>query len=207
MQQIDKVYWHWSATTYGWNGLEGSPPHPCYHTTIDGNGKTTRHVPYSEPLFAHTYARNRNSVAIGLACMFKGDWKNFPPTDMQIDSLAKETAKIALAKGWQPTELGLRQYCLTHAEAAGLRDYPEGLVLRAKGNNDDSFARSVGLPHANYGPSHWRGAIERQDWPGGPVDRWDLWMIKEHDPEGSGGYRLRLKTAEWMLKIEAMDKR
>ena len=57
------IYLHWTATGYDWI----RPGH--YHSIIGGDGRVHRLHAYSVDLPAHTYGRNRNSVALSCACM------------------------------------------------------------------------------------------------------------------------------------------
>ena len=90
---------------------------------------------YSVDLPAHTYGRNRNSVALSCACMggIPDPWTQ-PPTPAQLNSLCAEAAAIARSWGWQDADISL-QSVMTHAEAASNRD---GRVM-----------------HDNYGPLMW----------------------------------------------------
>lgn len=189
--KIEKIYLHWSATGYDWK----VPGH--YHTVITGDGQAHRLTDYKTPLHEHTYARNHNAIAISLACMGSNNPWDYPPTEAQIDSMAKECAKVALGLGWPADETGLKKLIMTHAECAANRDYPLELVKRAQGRGED-FARSIGLPHDNYGPSSWSDG-----WPGGHVERWDLHQLRQTDKPGAGGFELRRRTVAWMRKIQA----
>ena len=57
------LYLHWTATSYDWI----RPGH--YHSIISGDGRVHRLHDYNVDLPAHTYGRNRNSVALSCACM------------------------------------------------------------------------------------------------------------------------------------------
>ena len=57
------LYLHWTATPYDWI----RPGH--YHSIISGDGRVHRLHDYNVDLPAHTYGRNRNSVALSCACM------------------------------------------------------------------------------------------------------------------------------------------
>jgi hypothetical protein len=52
------LYLHWTATPYTWI----RPGH--YHSIIGGDGRVHRLHDYNVDLPAHTYGRNRNSVAL-----------------------------------------------------------------------------------------------------------------------------------------------
>jgi hypothetical protein len=129
-----------------------------------------------------------------------GTWSN-PPTEKQIDSMAKECAKVVIGLKWPKDEVELKKLIMTHAEAASNRDYPLDLVKQYDGDSD-SIAQSIGLPHANYGPSSWSDG-----WPGGTVERWDLWQLRPTDKGGAGGFEIRKRVVEWIKKIQAMQKK
>lgn len=196
MQEIKRIYLHWTATGYGW----AEPGH--YHAVVDDKGGVKRLTDYHERLNSHTYGRNKDSVAIAAACMLNSDWKNYGPTKAQVDGMCKEAAKIALGLKWEPNKLFLSHRIMTHAEAAANRDYSLELVKKFSGKSPsadyDHAAQEAGLPHYNYGPSSWP-----DKWPGGDVVRWDLWKITEGDAGGTGGDKLREKIVEWMIKIKA----
>ena len=105
---------------------------------------------------AHTYGRNRNSVA--LSCGRMGDipdpW-NQPPTHAQLTSLCAEAAAIVRNWGWREDDISI-QSVMTHAEAASNRD---GRLM-----------------HDNYGPVIWGGAGEH----------WDLLQLEKNGPCDSG---------------------
>lgn len=187
---IKKIYLHWSATPYNWR----EPGH--YHCVIDGEGTAWRLTSYRTPLHAHTYARNTEAVGIAMACMGGSGWADYAPTERQIDGLAKEVAKVALGLGWPADAKALKKLIMTHAEAAANRDYPIEDVREA--GESDSAARALGLPHGNYGPSTWSDG-----WPGGTVERWDLWQLRPTDKGGAGGFEIRDRIVAWMRKIKA----
>ena len=69
---------------------------------------------------AHTWHRNSRAIGIALDCCYGASiwadgtvqYGDYPPTETQIDTLAKVVAKILI-------EIGLPLYCvMTHAEAA-----------------------------------------------------------------------------------------
>lgn len=218
-----KGYGHWSATPYSWLGNE-------YHTVINrceshlfpGHIQNEdkdfpgvwihRMTPYTTDLHSHTYGRNTNSFSVSIACMGndprtgKSGFDAYPPTPDMVEVFCKEVAKVALGLKWEASPGYLESAFLTHAEAAGLRDYPIKLVRKAPGKDNDVKARTIGdhgiyLPHDNYGPSHWKGAYTRQDWPGGTCDKWDLWQLSPKDVGGIGGYLIRDKVISWMKRI------
>ena len=144
------IYLHWTATGYDWI----RPGH--YHSIIGGDGRVHRLHAYSVDLLAHTYGRNRNSVALFCACMggIPDPW-TLPPTPAQLNSLCTEAAAIARSWGWQDADISL-QSVMTHAEAASNRD---GRVM-----------------HDNYGPMIW----------GGSGERWDLLQLEKNGPSDGG---------------------
>ena len=144
------IYLHWTATGYGWI----RPGH--YHSIIGGDGRVHRLHAYSVDLPAHTYGRNRNSVALSCACMggTPDPW-TLPPTPAQLTTLCAEVAAIARSWGWQEADISL-QSVMTHAEAASNRD---GRVM-----------------HDNYGPMIW----------GGTGERWDLLQLQKNGPSDGG---------------------
>lgn len=186
---IKKIYLHWSATPYTWKELGH------YHTVVTGDGQVHRLTDYHTPLYAHTYARNQDAIAISLACMGNGGFRDYPPTEAQIDSMCKECAKVAIGLGWPADATKLKKLIMTHAECAANRDYPLETVMEAQGKGE-AYACSIGLPHDNYGPSSWSDG-----WPGGNVERWDLWQLRPSDKGGAGGFELRDRIVAWMKKL------
>ena len=89
-----------------------------YHSLIGGDGRVHRIHACSVDLPAHTYGRERNSVAISCACMggIPDPWTQ-PPTPAQLISLCAEAAVIAHSLGWQEGDISL-QSVMAHAEAA-----------------------------------------------------------------------------------------
>ena len=153
------IYLHWTATGYDWI----RPGH--YHSIIGGDGRVHRLHAYSVDLPAHTYGRNRNSVALSCACMggIPDPWTQ-PPTPAQLTSLCAEAAAIARSWGWQEGDISL-QSVMTHAEAASTRD---GRVM-----------------HDNYGPVIW----------GGSGERWDLLQLEKNGPiDGGEQLRQRIRA-------------
>ena len=77
---------------------------------------------------AHTYGRNRNSVALSCACMggVPDPWTQ-PPTESQLNSLCAEAA--AVAWGWGAEQITVERV-MTHAEAASNRDGRDARQLR-----------------------------------------------------------------------------
>ena len=144
------IYLHWTATGYDWI----RPGH--YHSIIGGDGRVHRLHAYSVDLPAHTYGRNRSSVALSCACMggIPDPWTQ-PPTTAQLNNLCAETASIARDWGWREADITI-QSVMTHAEAASNRD---GRWM-----------------HDNYGPVIW----------GGTGERWDLLQLEKGGPNDGG---------------------
>ena len=144
------IYLHWTATPYDWI----RPGH--YHSIIGGDGRVHRLHAYNVDLPAHTYGRNRNSVALSCACMggVPDPWTQ-PPTEAQLNSLCIEAADVALGWGWGAELISVKRV-MTHAEAASNRD---GRWM-----------------HDNYGPVIW----------GGTGERWDLLQLKKNGPIDGG---------------------
>lgn len=192
-----KIYLHWSATPYDWK----QPGH--YHTIVTGDGTVHKLHSYDDNLSAHTYNRNYNSISLAIACMGGNNyWKEYPPTEKQIEALCREAALVAKKFRYTVEDITVKNI-MTHAEAAANRDYPiekaklvSGWRLPASKTMEIEYlkkAESYGLPHENYGPSSWHDG-----WPGGFVDRWDLWQLKSTDKGGVGGFLLRKKIKQYM---------
>ena len=89
------LYLHWTATPYDW--IRSGH----YHSIISGDGRVHRLHDYNVDLPAHTYGRNRNSVALSCACMggVPDPWIQ-PPTEPQLNSICAEAAAVARSLGW-----------------------------------------------------------------------------------------------------------
>lgn len=162
-----KLYLHWSATAYNWY----QSGH--YHMVIQGGGKVVGPSPgFDRDMGSHTYARNTNSMSMSMACMGGSNPWSTPCTRKQIETMCQKAAQLAKDIGWTAADITVKRV-MTHGEAAASRDYSLSAAqnLAAHGNSE-SFARSIGLPHDNYGPSSWPDG-----WPGGTVERWDLWHL------------------------------
>jgi hypothetical protein len=198
-QVVKKIYLHWTATDYNW----AEPGH--YHTVILGNGTVKRMTGYDQALKEHTARRNVESVGLAIACMGGDGWSDFPPTSVQIENLCKEAAQLALHLGWKPEDITINRI-MTHAEAAANRDFPLEAVRQVSGLRYPSStpqaeayekkARSLGLPHENYGPAEWFDG-----WPGGFCERWDLWQLKSSDKPGEGGIVIREKIKKYVTQM------
>jgi hypothetical protein len=192
MAAINKIYLHWSATSYNFTKLGN------YHTVVQGDGRVIRLTSYDQ-LTAHTFKRNSNAVGIACACMGGVPWDDFPPTAIQMENMCREAADLAKKLGWKASDikdltLGNNSVnrILTHAEAAANRDFPLNLARKGSGVSDQ-VAIALGLPHNNYGPSNWLDG-----WSSGTFERWDFYKVKKTDLNGSGGNTLRTMIRGFM---------
>lgn len=131
-----QIYLHWTAGGYQ------SVPRGSYHTIITGDGKIHRVIPYDQR-GQHTEKRNSNSVGLSVAAMGGNPepW-SIPVKSIQYQKMAEESAKIAKAWGWKPSDVNVKNV-MTHAEAGSNKD----------GRNITD----------NYGPRLWGGTGERWD--------------------------------------------
>jgi muramidase (phage lysozyme) len=147
-----------------WAGSGYTGAHPNYHATVQGDGSVQQTRDYNQLGGRHTYLRNNQGIGISLAAMKGGSDGNFgsyPVKPQQYDGMAQLVADIAKSRGWSAADINVRNV-MTHAEAASGKDG------QLPGND-------------NYGPTAW----------GGDGSRWDLWMLYQNDPEGSGGGKIR----------------
>lgn len=134
MGREPKIYLHWTAGRYSqfWDD---------YHVQIDEDGKLyiPPDVTLDDDSLPATYRRNTGSVAITLLCCVGAtseDLGEMPPTEAQIESMAK--AIVAIADGlWLTID---KDHVLTHGECA---------------DNEDGI-----YPHEEYGP---KSTCERWD--------------------------------------------
>jgi hypothetical protein len=123
-----KIFLHWTAgeymSTYG-----------TYHTIFTGDGKTHRKASYNTFRDGHTWGRNNEGVALSIAALggktsrglnpSEHDHGPFPIKDIQLDAMAEEIARLALAWDWKKSDIKLgRVY--THAEIAREERPPYG---------------------------------------------------------------------------------
>lgn len=174
----DHIYLHWSGGSYN------NQPSDGYHITIDDKGKIYQNHQFSETT-EHTASRNSKAIGICVLGMmgYKNttDWQNgygspYPITDIQIETMAKVTAKIASHYKIPIDNI----HVMTHAEAGSNKDFPKELVIESsppnvtclpcegKNIDGDDVAHQDGLPTCNYGPTWDDG------WPTGSNCRWDL---------------------------------
>ena len=118
--QISKIYQHWTAGNYHQFFTD-------YHLNIDCDGALMITTNDLTEFKEHTWHRNTGAIGIAMACCVGAvayadgtvDFGDVPPTEMQIDGMAKATAVLC-------EELGLdinADTVMTHAEAADLDDY------------------------------------------------------------------------------------
>ena len=130
-----KLYLHWSAGHYGqfWND---------YHVQVDRDGEIYVIADGElDDILAATYCRNSGSVSICLLGCLGANTNNLgtePPTDAQIESMAKAVA--ALCNGlWLTID---KQRVLTHGEAAanedGIRPHPAYAVWKDEVGDGDT---------------------------------------------------------------------
>ena len=163
------ITWHWSA---GWY----DQPHHDYHINILGDGD----VYIAESDFAvklpHTWYKNTANIGISMCCCADAtteDGGSAPPTDEQIESMAKITAVLSEALNLPVT----KYHIATHGERADNEDW------------DIYYDDYNGYPNNTYGPKS-------------DCCRWDLDVLwtpesPEFDPwneSARGGTILRGKT-------------
>ena len=158
-----KIYLHWTAGHY-------FQKFDDYHINITADGKMYLSADLDEVL-AHTYHRNSGAVGITLCCCAgatSDDLGSEPPTEKQINAMAKATTAIADGL-WLTID---HDHVMTHGEAA---DNIDGLE-----------------PHDAYGPL---STVERWDLQYLGTDE-SPYYIKDYDDERTGGNVLRGK-ANW----------
>ena len=121
---IDHIYLHWSAGNYG-------QAYEDYHICIDDNGKMydMSNGDLTERK-AHTWHRNSNAIGIAMLCCAGGecnsgpdaDYGSEPPTDAQIESMAKCVAALCTSLGIEISP----ETVMTHCEAAVIDGYGPG---------------------------------------------------------------------------------
>lgn len=123
----------WPATTYGhWSAGRYFTTFNDYHFNVDGDGEIIYTRPLDEVPRA-TWHRNTGSIAIALCCCYEarpGDLGEYPPTEAQIETLAKMFAVIAEVFD-NPID---REHFMTHGEAA----------------NDDGYGLYSGEPDCRW---------------------------------------------------------
>ena len=123
-----KIFLHWTAGTY-------TSTYGTYHTIFTGDGKAHRKASYDTFRNGHTWGRNDEGVALSIAALgdktSKGRWPTkddhgkYPIKSVQIQSMAEEIARLAIAWDWKKSDIKLgRVY--THAEIAREESPPYG---------------------------------------------------------------------------------
>ena len=156
-----KLYLHWTAG--GYDSTSGG-----YHAIVRGDGSILPKLNYNKS-GEHTEGRNSNSVGLAVAAMRevpKGsgkytDW----PKKVQLEALAKESARIAKKWGWTKSDINLSKV-MTHGEAA---------------SGKDGYLPTLREKPYNYGPKTW----------GGSGERWDLDQLSPGGKIGEGGPKIR----------------
>jgi len=123
---MQQIYLHWAGTPYN-----AAPS--VYNSIAKGDGTLVRNHAYGAGGLGHTYGRNSRGVGLSIAAMgVKGGkwsekraWKEFPPTNAQLNAMTAEAARIAIAWGWKKSDIS-KSKILTHAEAALQDGYGPG---------------------------------------------------------------------------------
>lgn len=194
MFKVEQIIGHWGAVSYAWD------EYGHYHDHVYHDGKVVIKTPHNTQLFRAVAGRNSNTISISMICMGGRGFQDYPPTEIQIDSFCKYTAKVIKGYGWEK-EVDKRFW--THAEVASNRDFPLDVVKKAQKclnlsspEQQDLCAQQYGLPTANYGPMGWFDG-----WPSGTSVRWDLAQLRPSDKMGMGGFELRERIKKWLTKL------
>ena len=113
MLRDPKIYLHWTAGYYNSKFNE-------YHVNIDGAGRYWVEYDF-DTILSHTWKRNTGAVGLSLCCCAQATSRNLgntPPTEEQIEAMARAIAVIA-------NELHIpidKRHVLTHGEAADNED-------------------------------------------------------------------------------------
>lgn len=133
----DRIYLHWTGGRYYQQFAD-------YHINIDGEGRI-----YVDGVFTdkkeHTWRRNTRAIGIALDCCYNAspsDLGLYPPTDVQLEVMAKVVAKLCVEIG-----IDLNYDVMSHNEIAehdgyglysgdteckwDLRGYESGIRARA----------------------------------------------------------------------------
>lgn len=158
-----------------WSAKHYGQFYDAYHINIDAGGEIYVTTDDLSEVKGHTYLRNKGSVGIALSCGEGAkvfDLGKEPPTPPQIEAMAKIVALLANEFSI-PIDI---DHVLTHGEA---------------GDNEDMLFPPYaynGRPYGMYGQNHSR-------------ERWDLAILKNGDPWGSGGDILRDKAARYLKQM------
>ena len=109
-----KIYLHWTAGHY-WQ------PFSDYHINILGDGEMMSDCDGLDECLPHTWMRNTGAIGISLCCCVGAttdDLGDEPPTDTQIDKMAKACAVLCQVLDIPPDI----DYVMTHGEAADNAD-------------------------------------------------------------------------------------
>jgi hypothetical protein len=113
-----KIYLHWSAGRY-------SQFFNDYHVSVDGEGYVYVSTDDLSETKSHTWRRNTGAIGIVLNCCYNAtsnDLGEYPPTNLQIESIAQVVAALSKA-----LDLTIdKEHIMTHAEAADLDGYGPG---------------------------------------------------------------------------------
>lgn len=121
--QIDTIYLHWTGGRY-------NQAFNSYHINIDNNGELWTDMSSLLERKSHTWLRNSRAIGIALDCCYDASidtngnisYGDYPPTEAQIDTMAKVVAKLCI-------EIGLPinySTVMTHAECASIDGYGVG---------------------------------------------------------------------------------
>lgn len=111
---------HWGANWY-----DDHSDH--YHINILGDGTIYSDYDNLDVYCSHTWRRNTGNIGISLSCCADASvwadgtvqWGSAPPTDAQIDTMAKVINTICKGAGWEIDKSRVR----THAEWADIDGY------------------------------------------------------------------------------------
>lgn len=109
-----KVYIHWTGGRYKQDFGD-------YHSCVHGDGTIVKTLDFDVRPSA-TWRRNSGSIALALDCCYNAtpdDLGDYPPTDVQIETLAMLVATVCDALDIEIT----RDNVMTHAEVASLDGY------------------------------------------------------------------------------------
>lgn len=118
--KIDKIYLHWTAGYYHSFFTD-------YHVSIDSDGSIWVSTDDLTQRKNHTWHRNGRAIGIALCCCIDAscradgrvDFGTVPPTEAQIDGMAKAVAVLAETLGLEVDASAV----MTHCEAAELDSY------------------------------------------------------------------------------------
>jgi lysozyme len=170
-----KIYLHWNAAAnnnpYGYQRK--------YHSIFTEDGKKYQGTPYTQFNTPEGHTAYRNSLGVGLAVAGMGgkgvDINNYGsqvPSMRQYEAMAQEASNLAKAWGWSSSMVNVRNVA-THAEVGSMKDGVR--------NSPALWSQGAKSDPDNHGPQAW----------GGDGSRWDLFKLRQGDPAGSGGDKIR----------------